>query len=69
VSENGQANAFIARSPDGKFAILFSSGLAMFLHKYIKLIAALVDPTSVTYCNRVLAADLTKQEIKGYVDG
>ena len=56
VVENGEPNAFIARSENGKFAILFSSGLALFLHKYVKLAAALSDPKSIVYCNRKDAA-------------
>jgi hypothetical protein len=68
VVENGEANAFIARSPDGKYAVIFNSGLAMFLHKLFKLTAGWVDPSCVTYCNRKDARNLTKSEMRVYID-
>jgi hypothetical protein len=68
VLDHGYANAFIARSPDGKFAILFSFGLAIFLHKCIKLIAALEKPKCVTYCSRKSAQALTENDIQNYLD-
>jgi hypothetical protein len=68
VLKDGHASAFIARSPDRKFAILFSSGLALFLHKYIKLVGALASPRAVTYCNRKPAQGIAREEIQDYLD-
>ncbi|MER9295703.1 hypothetical protein NKI38_04250 [Mesorhizobium sp. M0621] len=67
VLEHGQANAFIARSPNGKLAILFSSGLAMFLHKYIKLVCASVDPRQIVYCNRKDYKEITRDDTGQYI--
>jgi hypothetical protein len=68
VMEHGECNAFIARSPEGKFAILFSSGLAMFMHKYIKLVCAMIAPNAVTYCNRKDTHNLTREDCQTYLD-
>jgi hypothetical protein len=68
VLESGDANAFIARSPDKKYAILFCSGLAMFLHKQAKLLTAFFQPDQVIYCNRKPAADVTRSDIEGYIE-
>ena len=64
---DGQANAFIARSPDGKHAIVLCSGFMLLLHKYLKLIRASVTPANVVYCNRKPASELTKMDLHSYI--
>lgn len=64
---NGEANAFIARSRNRHYALLFNSGLMIFLHKYLKLIRASLNPADVVYCNRKEATQVTRDDIKTYV--
>jgi hypothetical protein len=68
VVENGKANAFIVKSPDGKYAIIFNSGLGIFLHKLFKITSGCVEPQSVTYCNRKSANLLTRGDMRAYLD-
>ena len=65
---DGSPNAFIARSRDGWYAILFSSGFAVFVHKYIKLMTALTHPGSITYCNRKTATQIERSDLIQYID-
>lgn len=65
---NGQANAFVIRSSDGKLAVVIQTGLMMLLHKYLKLVRAFVTPADVVYCNRKSASDLTKADIEYFLD-
>jgi len=64
---NGEANAFIARSPDGKYALVLCSGLMLLLHKYLKLVRAFVTPLEVVHCNRKPASTLTKDDLSSYI--
>lgn len=64
---NGDCNAFIARSPDGKFAICVCSALMVLLHKYLKLVRAFVAPQDVVFCNRKEASALTKDDASQFI--
>jgi hypothetical protein len=68
VLPSGEAEAFISRSSDGKYAVLFSAGLMLLLHKYLKLVRGFVTPSEVVYCNRKPASDLTKEDLGRYVE-
>jgi hypothetical protein len=63
----GSINARIVRSEDGHFAILIHRGLMLFLSKAIKLTLAWGDPSAVTYCNRVPAAQISEEHIKSFL--
>ena len=67
VLPSGEGNAFIAKSPDGKFAVVLCSGLMLLLHKYFKLVRAFVAPEDVIHCNRKPASDLTKDDLSSYI--
>lgn len=68
VLPSGKADAFISRSSDGRYAVLFSAGLMLLLHKYFKLVRGFVTPSEVVYCNRKSASDLTKEDLGRYVE-
>jgi len=63
----GEANAFIARSPNGKYALVFCSGLMLLLHKYLKLVRAFVTPQEVIHCNRKNPSSLTRDDLSSYI--
>lgn len=67
VLPTGEANAFIARSPCGKYAVLVCSGLMLLLHKYLKLVRAFVTPEEIVHCNRKSASEVTKSDVDHYI--
>lgn len=64
---SGEANAFIAKSPDGKYALVFCSGLMLLLHKYLKLVRGFVTPEEVVHCNRKEPSKLSKDDLSAYI--
>ncbi len=67
ILPTGTANAFIARSPNGRYAVLLCSGLMVLLHKYLKLVRAFNAPSDVVHCNRKIASALTKNDLSSYI--
>ena len=50
--EHATVNAQILRNSDRHYAIVVNHDLIVLLNKFIKLVAAAKDPTTVIYCNR-----------------
>jgi len=66
--ESQTVNARCFRSDEGHHALVLHHGLMNILHKRSKLLTAAVRPSSVLYCNRSDASQLTAQMLAGWAD-
>lgn len=59
-------NARCFYSGNGLYAIVLHYGLMNLLHKHTKLLTAALDPSTVVYCNRKSAEQLTSTELQAW---